>query len=87
MQDWASGIYVLLGAIVGVLGTMIAQWLNAKHVERIEHTKWEQEEAKEVREAIREFRKERAKPILDALDRASLACSMAWRDIEVLMQK
>jgi hypothetical protein len=84
MEEWASAIYALGGAVVGALGAVIAQLVTAKHTERTESARWERERAKEEEQRICEFRKERAKPILEALDRASAVYSVSWGDIDLL---
>ncbi len=76
----------LIGAVIGTLGTMAGQWINAKHGERVERDRWQQEKAKEIRQAIREYRKDRAKPILDALDRASGVYSVGWDKLTSIME-
>ena len=62
-----SGIWLAIGAVIGALGVIAGQLISAKRGERIEHNRWTQEKAKEVRQAIRENRKERARPIMEAL--------------------
>jgi len=47
MQEWTAGLYALGGAILGALGVIVGQWLNAKYAERTEYARWDQEKAKE----------------------------------------
>jgi hypothetical protein len=77
----------LIGAVIGALGVIAGQWISARHSERIEYKRWEQEKLKEVRQAMREYRQERARPVLNALDRASGVCSLDWGDLTILMDE
>ena len=77
----------LIGAVIGALGAVAGQWISAKHGESVERDRWQQEKAREMRQAIREYRKERAKPILDALDRASGVYSVGWDTLTSIMDE
>lgn len=77
----------LIGAGIGALGVIAGQMISAKQSEHIEYKRWEQEKLKEVRQVIREYRQERAKPVLDALDRASGVCSLDWGELTILMDE
>lgn len=87
MQEWIPALSALGGAIIGVLGAIGVQWFGARHSERAEQTKWEHEKAAAQTQAIREFRRERARPVLDALDRASGIHWLPWEDLNMLMDE
>lgn len=61
----------ILSVIIGGLIVLLGQWLNTLKSEKLESIKWKHEESKRHHEAISRFRELRAKPIIEALDRAA----------------
>ncbi len=61
----------LISVLVGGLLVFAAQWLASRQSAKTEAQKWKQEELREGRRDIVKFRQERARPIIEALDRAT----------------
>lgn len=61
----------LLSVLLGGLLVFAAQWLSSRQSAKTEAQKWKQEEIREGRRDIVRFRQERARPIIEALDRAT----------------
>lgn len=61
----------IIGAVaIGGIISLATQWLISRRSERLERAKWQQEEAKERRQAVRHYRERRVQPIIEALDKA-----------------
>lgn len=61
----------LLSVLVGGLLVFAAQWFASRQNAKTEAQRWKQEELREGRRDIVRFRQERARPIIEALDRAT----------------
>ena len=61
----------LVSVLVGGLLVFAAQWFASRQSAKTEAQKWKQEELREGRRDIVRFRQERARPIIEALDRAT----------------
>lgn len=61
----------LLSVLVGGLLVFATQWFSSRQSAKTEAKKWKQEELREGRRDIVRFRQERARPIIEALDRAT----------------
>jgi hypothetical protein len=61
----------ILSVIIGGSLVLLGQWLTTLRSEKLESIKWQHEESKRQHEAISKFRELRAKPIIEALDRAA----------------
>lgn len=61
----------LVSVIIGGLIVLSGQWLTTLRSEKLESAKWQHEESKRQHDAISKFREIRAKPIIEALDRAA----------------
>jgi len=61
----------LLSVLLGGLLVFAAQWFASRQNTKTEAQKWKQEELREGRRDMVRFRQERAKPIIEALDRAT----------------
>lgn len=58
-------------AIIGGSLVFLGQWFASRQSAKTEAQKWKQEELREARRDMVRFRQERAKPIIEALDRAT----------------
>lgn len=65
--DFGYIVAVLLGGLL----VFATNWFTSRQSAKVEEQKWKQEELREVRRDIVRFREERAKPIMEALDRAT----------------
>ena len=61
----------LISVIVGGLLVFAAQWSASRQSAKTEVQKWKQEELREARRDTVRFRQERARPIIEAIDRAN----------------
>lgn len=70
-----ESIILILGsigaAIIGGSLVFLGQWFTSRQSAKLETQKWKQEELREGRRDIVRFRQERARPIIEALDRAT----------------
>jgi len=61
----------IISVLIGGLLVFAGQWFASRQSAKVEEKKWEQEELREVRRDMVRFREQRAKPIIEALDRAA----------------
>jgi len=69
-MDWGTLLTAAIAFSLGSLVTLGSQWLFIRRHERLERAKWEHEDSRERRVSIRDYRKARAEPVFEALDRA-----------------
>ena len=74
-QLWDATLEII-SVIIGGLLVIAGQWIASRQSAKIEVQKLKQDELKEVRRDIVKFREERARPILEALDRVANSWSV-----------